>query len=159
MKRKMLIVSLLLLVGGIHANLNKTESFVVVGDETYFCDEIYTGPSSFKVTTVNGDIMKIATGRIDAYAQNGMLFEKMPVVNKNRDTAGWAFMQFITSRDGYKLYRYCSNYNQYDPSTGEIAPEAPVYRYYIFRNGSYINVTDDHNVKALLMRFGVKVIS
>jgi hypothetical protein len=159
MNKILMIICFLVLTCGTQANLNTTESFVVVGDETYFCNELHVGPGNFRITTVNGDVMKIASSKINAYSQQGYLYERLPVVNKNMDTADWAFMHFITSRDGYRLYRYCSNCNHYDPATGEIAPPTPVYRYYIFKDGKFITVTDDRNAKDLLMRFGVKLIS
>ena len=149
----------MLLTSFTKANPNIAGSYIIMGDETFFCDDIRVGPSSFKITTLNGVNVRISTGSIDAYSKDGSFFEKLPVVNKNQDTSGWAFMQYLASRDEYKLYRYCSNCSHYDPATGEIAPVTPVYRYYIFKNGSFVTVTDDHNAKNLLKRFGVKVIS
>ncbi|NVO21186.1 MAG: hypothetical protein HXX13_15900 [Bacteroidetes bacterium] len=159
MKKLTIIFCLMLLITGAKSNSNKVESYVIVGDETYFCDEIHVGPSSFRILTPDGDKMKISTAIIDAYSLRGALYEKLPVVNKNLDTTGWAYMQFISSRNGYKMYRYCSSCTQYDPFTGTIAPSNPIYRYYIFKNGRFITFTDDHNVKSLLSRFGVKLMS
>jgi hypothetical protein len=158
MYKHLFILCFTLLSSGIHASLSTTDNYIVVDNETFFCGDIHVGPSSFRVTTTDGNVKRISTARIDAYSQKGLLFERLPVINKKQDTAGWAYMQFISSRDGYKLYRYCSNCSQYDPSTGEIAPAAPVYRYYIFKDGKFITVTDDYNVKSLLRRFGVKRI-
>ncbi len=95
---------------------------------------------------------------IDAYSQNGVLFEKMPIVCKNQDTAGWAFMQRISSRNGYSLYRFCSNCIHYDPVDGIINPVYPVYRYYIFKNGKFVSLVDEHNAKEQLAKFGVKML-
>jgi hypothetical protein len=158
MKRAIMAICLAGMICNSRANLDATESFVIVGDETYFCESIYTGPSSFRITTTDGDDMKISTGRIDAYSYKGSYFEKMPVIDKNKDTAGWAFMQYLTSRDGFKLYRYCSTCTNFDPATGEIAPRSPIYRYYIFKDSKFVSVTDDHNVKPILKRFGVRVL-
>jgi hypothetical protein len=103
--------------------------------------------------------MKIPTFLINAYQKNGLLFERLPVVNKNQDTAGWAFMQFIASHEGYRLYRFCSNCLHYDPATGHIAPENPVYRYYVFKRGKFVSMTDDYNDIAILKQFGIKKLS
>lgn len=159
MKKIIILFLLLAATSGIQAKPIIAESFIIMGEETYYCDDIRVGPSNFKITTLNGIDVKIETGSIDAYSKDGYYYEKLPVVNKNQDTSGWAFMQYIASRDGYKLYRYCSNCVHYDPATDEIAPSTSIYRYYIFKDGKYVTVTDDQNTKALLMRFGVKMIS
>jgi hypothetical protein len=41
---------------------------------------------------------------------------------------------------------------------GIIEPIKPVYRYYIFKSGKFVSVTDDQNVEAQLAPFGVKII-
>jgi len=73
-------------------------------------------------------------------------------------TVGLAFMQYITSCDGNRLYRYCSNCLKYDPVNEKIDPELPVYRYYIFKSGKFISVTDDFDLQSQVASFGVKVI-
>lgn len=133
--------------------------YVIIDHETYFCDDIRPGKATTRIFRNGKLFMKIPTLLVNAYQKDGKLFERMPVVNKNQDTAGWAFMQFITSREGYRLYRFCSNCLHYDPATGQIAPENPVYRYYVFKNGKFISISDDYNDIALLKQFSVKRLS
>jgi hypothetical protein len=157
MNRITIIISLLML-SSVLCNAMSEDCFVVIGDNTYYCNSIRMGQGNTRIYSESG-MMKIPTPLISAYFLEGKLFERMPVVNKNMDTAGWAFMQFIASRSGYRLYRYCSNCVHYDPVTGEIAPPVPAYRYYVFKDRKFVAVADDRNVKNLLTRFGVKLIS
>lgn len=149
------VIALFLGLNGFAADRN---NFVVIGDETVFCDEVKIGKANTRVYSNNKQILKIQTCFIDAYSSNGILYEKLPVIDNSRDTSGWAFMQFISSRNGYRLYRFCSNCVHYDPATGMIAPQVPVYRYYIFKDGKFVSMTDDSNVKKQLAFFGVRVL-
>lgn len=133
-----------------------TGNFVRVGNQKLNCDLLRVGKANTKLYQDGKKLLKIPTRLIDSYSMDGKLFEKMPIVCKNQDTAGWAFMQLISSKNGYKLYRFCSNCIHYDPEEGVIAPELPVYRYYIFRNGQYVSLIDEHNAKEQLASFGVK---
>jgi hypothetical protein len=159
MKRIIFLCLMLLLTSGIKASDKAAVSFVVTGENTYYCDKVYIGAMSTRIYIDNRQVLKIPTSMIIAYSQNGRLFERLPVVNKKQDTVGWAFMQLISTRAGYRLYLFCSNCIHYDPATGEIAPFTPVYRYYIFKDGKFISVTDDLNVKSQLAKFGVKLVS
>ena len=132
-------------------------SFVVIGDETVFCDEVKVGKANTRVYSNNKQILKIETCYVDAYSANGVLDEKLPVIDNDKDTSGWAFMQFIASRNGYRLYRFCSNCVHFDPATGLIAPPTPVYRYYTFKDGKFVSMTDDNSVNKHLAYFGVRV--
>ena len=134
------------------------KNFVVFEGATYFCDEIFIGPDNSRISCYRGKTMKMSTAKIDAYSKNGKLYEKLPILTKNLDTAGWAFMQYIASFTGYRLYRYCTNCAHYDPSTGEINPSLFFYRYYIFKGGKFYAFADDENAKAQLALFGVRRI-
>jgi hypothetical protein len=157
MKRILIMIGLLQLTTAF-CMAKSEDCFVVIGDNTYYCNSIRMGQGNTRIYSATG-MLKIPTPLISAYYLEGKLFERMPVVNKNLDTAGWAFMQFIASRSGYRLYRYCSNCVHYDPVSGEIAPPTQVYRYYVFKDRKFVAVADERNVKNLLTRFGVKMIS
>ena len=158
MTRTAMVITMLLMFSALKASDKKEECYVIIGDNTYYCNVIRMGQGNTRIYSGSG-MIKIPTSIIDAYSNDGMLFERLPVVNKNLDTAGWAFMQFISARSGYRLYRYCSNCVHYDPLTGEIAPETPVYRYYIFKDGNFVNMLDENHIKTQLSRFGVKLRS
>lgn len=158
MKTLVLFTLLVILQSGLLAATKTTDTFIIIGDETYFCDDIHVGKSKTSIFIDGRQFFKIPTIIVKAYSQNGRLFEYLPVMDKDRNTAGWAFMQFIASSNGKRLYRFCSNCIHYDPVSGKIAPTLPVYRYYTFKGGEFISVTDDQNEKEELTSFGVKAI-
>ena len=137
---------------------NSSGNFIKVGDQKLNCDLLRVGQSNTRLYKNGRKLLKIPTRLIDSYSQDGKLFEKMPILCKNQDTAGWAFMQLITSKNGYQLYRFCSNCIHYDPAEDVIAPPLPVYRYYIYRNGKFVSMVDEKNAKEQLAGFGVKQI-
>jgi hypothetical protein len=157
--KKIMILILMLQIGSVIQAADETmTNYIVVGDETFYCEKVFIGKSSTRIYVNGNQVIKFPTYLVDAYELNGKYFEKLPVVNKKQDTAGWAFMQFIATRGEYKLYRYCSNCVHYDPSTDQICPDDPVFRYYIFKDGKYVTIADDRNVKNLLNKFGVKLV-
>jgi hypothetical protein len=157
MKSLTLLFLLFFMTTGLLAAQKSTENFVIIGDETYYCDEVHAGMAKTSIY-IDGKLrFKVPSYVISAYAQSGKFFEYLPVLNKNQDTTGWAFMQFITSHDGNRLYRYCSNCLKYDPVNATVAPIVPVYRYYVFRSGKFVSVSDDQDLQSQLAVFGVKV--
>jgi hypothetical protein len=158
MKNSAFLFLLFFLTSGLYAADKSTDNFVIIGDETYYCDEVHPGKANTSIYIDGKQIFKVPTSYVDAYAQGGKFYEYLPVMNKNQDTMGWAFMQFITSHNGMRLYRYCSNCLKYDPVNGTIAPVVPLYRYYTFKSGKFVSVTDDHDLQSQLKEFGVKVI-
>lgn len=158
MKKSAIIILFVLFAFNLQASSNSTSTFVIIGDQTIYCDKIQMGKQSTKIYANGKLLSKIPTCKIRAYASNSRFYEYLPVVNENFDTTGWAFMQFIASHDGSRLYRYCSNCLKYDPVNETIAPVLPVYRYYIFKGNKPVAVTNDDNLQAKVASFGVKVI-
>lgn len=158
MKTLILFTLLVFLQSGLLAATKTTDTFIIIGDKTYYCDDIHVGQSKTSIYIDGRQFFKIPTFKVKAYCQKGRLYEYLPVVDKNLNTTGWAFMQYIASSEGKRLYRFCSNCIHYDPVSGKIAPTLPVYRYYTFKGGQFVSVTDDLNEKEELASFGVKAI-
>jgi hypothetical protein len=158
MKNSVILFLLVLFASGLLAAAKPADNFVIIGEKTYYCDKVQVGPA-FTRAYVDGKLFfKFPTNNITAYADKGRFFEYLPVMNKDGETTGWAFMEFLASRDGDRLYRYCSNCLHYDPVNGKIEPTIPTYRYYIFNGGRFVSVTDDYNLQAQVAVFGVKVV-
>jgi hypothetical protein len=101
--------------------------------------------------------MKFATVSVDAYMINGKLYESKPIMTPAGESAGYAFMEFLSERSGYRLYRYCSNCGKFDPATGQIAPENFRYCYYLYKDSIMCHMFCTSRAKALLKYFGVSV--
>jgi len=157
MKKITLFLLMVLIASGLLASGKETGSFVVVGDETYYCTEVQLGKINTNICIDGQQEMKVPTRFIKAYTKGSKLYEYLPVLNLQQDTTGWAFMQFLASKNGNRLYLYCSNCLKYDPVYGIIAPSMPVYRFYVFKHGRFVSVTDDFNENETLADFGVKI--
>lgn len=132
-------------------------AFVATADHTYFCNEISMGFASTIVKNADGSYLKIPNSEVKAFRLNGRQYEKMPLVSNAGDTVTYTFMEFICSKDGYRLYRYCTNCNHYDPLNGEIAPINHIYRYYVLVDGKIRLLNCADSLKKAMSFFKVKV--
>jgi len=157
MKTPLIIIMLTLFSAGTFAE-SIGNGWVVANGVTYFCRAIKTGLVKTRIMTTDGDVVKVPNYSIQAYLLNGRQYELLPLVNLRGDTIDLAFMEFITMRNGSRLYRYCSNCSKYDPLYGEIAPLNRVYRYYVLREGRMKLLTDEETDMNLAF-FNIRVLS
>lgn len=140
---KTLWIILTLVFGPLVLKAESDRSDYVVADGiTYVCQAMRTGFANTRIITHEGQLVKVPNSSIKAYRINGRQFEIMPLLNLRGDTLDMAFMEFISMRDGKRLYRYCSNCSKYDPLSGEIAPINLIYRYYVLSDGQLKLFTD-----------------
>jgi hypothetical protein len=159
MKKIIVLLGIMLFAYGSRAIGRQISDIVVSDGITYFGDKVIPGPSNIKLFDSEGQITKLPNQTVESFIRSGQVFVKLPVITKSNDTVGLAFMQYITSRSGLQLFRYCSKCLQFDPLEGEIAPINPVYRYYIFKGGKYLMLLDEKDTDTFLSFFGVKVIA
>jgi hypothetical protein len=158
--KKTIIISGIMLLASFGQAFSRSAGDVVVTDGiTYFAEKVIPGTEKIKIYNATGEITKIPSRTVESFIKNGQVFVKLPVVTKTKDTVGTAFMQYITSREGLQLFRYCSNCLHYDPVENSIAPINAVYRYYVFSGGKFFLLLDELNTDSFLSYFGVKVIS
>jgi hypothetical protein len=159
MKKSTIVLVMILFASCGQVFSRKTSDIVVSEGKTYFGDKVIMGSANTKIYNAAGEITKIPSSAVESFIKSGQVFVKLPVVTKAKDTIGMAFMQYIASRSGLQLFRYCSNCLHYDPVEGVIAPINAVYRYYVFSGGEFFLLLDEVNTVSFLTYFGVKVIS
>lgn len=159
MKKVRALLSIMLLVFGNLAISMTANDIVISEGKTFFCEKVLMGPATARVYNAAGEMTKIPSRSVESFIKDDKVFVKLPVVNKTKDTVGMAFMQYIASRSGLQLFRYCSNCLHYDPVEGVIAPINAVYRYYVFSGGKFFLLLDEVNTESFLSYFGVKIIS
>jgi hypothetical protein len=157
-KNSALLILFVMITSAMQAGDKLTDNFVVVGNETYYCNDLSVGNMNTSISVEGNTLLKIPTKAVKAYVKGEKLYEYLPVINQEKDTVGWAFMQYLASNNGSRIYLYCSDCLNYDPVNRKIAPEIPVYRFYVFKGGKFVTVTDDLNEEEVLATFGVKVI-
>jgi len=148
MKTKSVIIILLLtgfgirlMAGGANISYVKTESKI------YFGEDIKIGLFNTKVFSPDGSIALVHNRDIVAYMHNSKLFESMPLVGENNENLGFVKMEYITSRSGLKLYRYCYK-----------DQKCPQYEYLVYKDGKlHLRINQD-NAHSTLPFFGIKAL-
>jgi len=148
MKNSLLIVALILLSFGVKAMSDgETVSYVKTDSKVYIGQDVKLGLFNTKVISSDGTVTKIPYRDVVSYMDDSRLFVNLPVVCDNNKTTCYAMMEYITSRGGLNLYRYCC-YEQKDAK----------YEYYIFKDGKFHLRIDQKNAKTALPFFGIKVV-
>jgi hypothetical protein len=159
MKKIILAATFLLMVASLFAKNKENINYVKVDGTIYFGSKIKTGFLNTTLITSDGKKMKFDNHKIDARMNKGKLFELLPLVCNNHKNMGMAMMEFVTSKDGLKLYRYtCCN----APSEIEqniVDMRHPDCIYFVFKDGKYHLTVNSANVENVLPFFGIPVIS
>jgi hypothetical protein len=124
---------------------------------TYFCEKMKKGIFNVKITSNDGTILRVPFGKVDSYCCKGRLFERLPVkcVGVTEDCS--ALMEYITSRNGLRLYKYCETAecgNLYD-NTYQKAHEQLAF--FVFQDGRFYLLVDQKNAPSVLPFFGIEV--
>jgi hypothetical protein len=157
MKTIMIVVTIIMLSFCATAGTPGTD-FIIADGVFYNCTEMHRGFSNTKVTTTDGEKLKIPNFLVQSFRQNGHQFELLPLLNGKGDTVTMTYMELIASRKGCSLYRYCTNCNKYDPLSGEIAPVNHYYRYYVLKNGRLKLLHNSDLTDDAMAFFNVRVI-
>jgi len=112
------------------------------------CKKIKLGVSNAKVTLENGEKVKIALSELNSYVINGRMFDKMMVYKNNRATGIMTFMEKMSERDGYILYKY---------STYMLAGDEQGSYYYVYKDGKFHSALTEKNCHYVLRYFGLKI--
>jgi len=159
MKKIGIALLLGLLAVGLCAAGYENLSYIKTGDNTYFGYTVKTGLFRSKIITADGMVTRVANKDIEAKMCEGRLYEKLPVVCENGSVNCYALMEYITSKDGFRLYKH-SCYNEYcDLSAGIIGRARPEDIYYVFRDGKFHLLVDANNASTVLPFFNIPLIT
>jgi len=148
-----LFMSVLMLKAG-----GEASSYVTVNGKTIFCQTVRSGLLTMNLTLSDGTIMKVPLNKVDSYSCNGRLFERLPVKCKWAPANCTVLMEYVTSRNGLRLYKY-----------GKVQEHGELYdctyknahmelEYFVFKDGKfYLHITPD-NAESTLPFFGIKAI-
>jgi len=148
-----LVMSVLMLKAG-----GEATSYVTVGGKTIFCQSVKSGLLNINLKMNDGTILKVPFKKVDAYSCKGRLFERLPVMCKDAPANCTALMEYITSRNGFRLYKHyeygeCGNLwdNTYKKAHLQV-------EYYIFKDGKFYLPVTKENAANVLSFFGIEVI-
>lgn len=133
-------------------------NYVTSGGKTYFCQKMKPGLFCTKIFTCDGNILKIPFKNVDSYCCKGRLFERLPVVVEGVPTDRTALMEYITSRNGLRLYKYCE-YGECGDLINSTYKNAHLqFTFFVFKDGEFYLEVDQKNVPTVLPFFGIEVI-
>jgi hypothetical protein len=130
----LVIISVLTLTG---FSESPTGNFYMGSDnEKHYCKKINLEKDSAVAILENDEKMVIPVSEIKMYRLNGVTFEKLPVYMNNQNTDTYAFMEFITTRAGLRLYKYSTR----EEISGK---HRKTKKYYVFKgNQLWMEITD-----------------
>jgi len=120
--------------------------YVKTADNVYFGQDMKIGLVKTKIISVEGSVTEVKNNKITAYMHENKLYELLPVFCERNEIICYAMMEYITSRSGLNLYRYCC-YDGGDPRYG----------YFVFKNKKLYLRVEQNNALAILPFFGVAV--
>jgi hypothetical protein len=149
MKRSILMTALILICFGIKAIAAGPDvCYVKTADKVIFGKDVKKGMVYTKIISSDGTITKVANNEIKSYMHEGKRFDLLPLICPDtKDTLCYAFMEYMTSKSGLKLYRY---------ECCELRDHIMVYMVYKDEK-LYLRVTP-YNAESILPFFGIKNI-
>lgn len=133
--------------------------YVTAEGKTYFGQELKHGLFKTKIVSADGNVYKVRNHDIDVISDGRHLYEKLPVICENNDTLCMALMEYITSRDGLRLYRYTGYTEDVNPVTNTFRKAHERFGYFVFKDGKFYLRLDEKNAATAFPFFGINVIS
>jgi hypothetical protein len=133
-------------------------NYVKSGDKIWLCEKMKSGLFALNIRMEDQGTLKIPFREVDSYFCNGRLFERLPVIYEGAPSGSTALMEYITSRNGLRLYKYCK-YGECGELVNNTYEKAHLqFTYFIFRGGKFYLEVDQKNAPTVLPFFGIKVI-
>jgi len=152
MKKSIVLIALLLACFGMQAQPQKADfCYIKAGDKVYFGKDIVTGLIHTRVVLPDGLFAEFDNREITAYKHHDKLYMLMPVICDKSDTLCLAMMEYITSKSGYMVFRYCCSTEE------DRLTEAKRNYFFVYKEGKFNCRISEDQTDALLS-FGIKVI-
>jgi hypothetical protein len=153
--KKLIVLSVLVLFAWMAKAAGELD-FVTISGVTYFSEDVHIGLLNARVTTENGQTIKVPLSKVDAYRIDGKLFERLPLICADGKYKGTALMELITQHNGLRLYKY--NPGNEEPSTNctflDQSKEKCVY--FVFKDGKLYLHVDQKNASTVFPYFRVE---
>lgn len=157
MKTMMLVILICLVAAGSQARDRENLSYIKVNGKVVFGYKVKSGVFMTSIKNSKGESFKVSNRKVDAMILNGKLYERLPVICEGRKVTCHALMEFITEKDGLRLYRHTGYGEYYDLANAVIEKAHPENTYFIFRDGIYHLKVDATNAESVLPFFGINV--
>ncbi len=145
MKKLIVIATLFLLGLGCNVMAGVDPScYLKTGEKTYFGQKLKIGLKSTKIISNDGTVVKVPNSKVKCCMEGSRFFELLPTVNVEYDTTGYVIMEYVTSKNGLKLYFY-DNLTK-GPASRE---------FYVFADEGIYLKGDEKNASNMFAFFGI----
>jgi hypothetical protein len=106
MKTKFIIPVLFLFGMNAFAGSHDESGFVITGHDTTICNRVLVDFQNANIEMKDGSVMKVDKNKVLAFKSGGKYYEKREIYLNKKATGIYAFMEFISQRNGLKLFCY-----------------------------------------------------
>jgi hypothetical protein len=149
MKKFLFILVLMLISFSVRVLAVKPEvCYVKTANMVYFGNDVKMGLFNTKIISCDGCVTKVKTSEITSYMHDGKLYDLLPLICPTGDTLCHAFLEYMTSRNGLKLYRFhcCENC-------------IVKWVYFVYKDGNLYLRINQYNAESILPFFGIKNVA
>lgn len=130
---------------------NDDNCYVKTAENTYFGKDLVIGLNHTRLMLPDGAFREFKNRDIIAYRHHDKLYMKMPLVCNDADTLCMVMMEYVTSKSGCYVFKYCCSKEEDRLTT------AMKNYFFVFKDGKFYQRIDEEQTEALLA-FGIKVI-
>ena len=153
MKKLFVLFTLALFV--LSASAANYLDYVVIGDKTYFSEDVRVGFNNIRISTENGLTLKAPLKKVETYMAKGKLCERLPLVCNDGSVRCTALMELVASKNGLRLYKCCPNASNRDLGCcfyDEMKIEA---MFFVYKDGELYLRVNKRNAETVFPFFGV----
>jgi hypothetical protein len=153
MKKSIVFIILILLcIGMTTVAATENDCYVKVGDNIYFGKDIKTGWVHTEIVMPDGTVTEVHNRDITALRHHNKLYMMLPVICDRNDTICMAMMEYLTTRKGVVIFRYCCRNNE------DLVMTSTKDFYFLYKQGKFYRRINPEDAEAELPAFGIKVI-
>ncbi len=155
----MLLMIACVIATAVNAIEKENLNYIKANGKVYFGYKVKSGLFNTRILNSEGKTIKVKNRNVEAVVTKGKMYELLPVILHDKKVECMAMMEYVTAKDGLRLYKYTC-YNEYcDLSQGIISKAQPKTIYFVYKDGQYHLRVDANNAASVLPFFGISVIS
>lgn len=113
-------------------------------------EKIRIGVNTARITLENGEKIVMPLDKLESYSLHGKIYEKRMVYDNGKPTGEMAYMQLISSRNGFKLFRNAEfDYDAPQPFTA-------VDKFYVFKGDDLYLALDEKSIPSVFSFYGLE---
>jgi hypothetical protein len=129
--------------------------YVIIGDQTYFSEDVRVGTAAVKISTDNGMTLKAPLKDVNAYFVDGKYCQRLPIICKNGETKCTALLELVSMRNGLQLFKYRPGHENENLGCCFFDSENEESMYFIYKNEKLYLRVDKENAETVFNFFRI----